>query len=116
MDGCCNSRSLITHFRVTYVVDRWVLQNIDSTSDVVKDLVGSCSIRSLLDGSRKPVTEAGTVTGRHLHEIGALVRQLDATEPQFVRCFLPNPTKEAMDRLTSSSSGSSSNRTASSLE
>ena len=104
-------RFMVRHYaaHVEYSTDLWLDKNRDplneSTTRLLADaeqpfvaaLFGDAAARAVEDaGARKRGGRRGafrTVGQRHREQLASLMAQLDATQPHFVRCIVPNAEK-----------------------
>jgi myosin heavy chain 9/10/11/14 len=95
--------------KVEYRTDGWLEKNKDPLNDNLTRVLATSSERYVsglfaeyseggggMDGPRKRVLKKGafrTVGQRHKEQLSNLMTQLQATQPHFVRCIVPNPNK-----------------------
>ncbi|KAF5366211.1 hypothetical protein D9758_005722 [Tetrapyrgos nigripes] len=114
---------LIQHYaaKVEYRTDGWLEKNKDPLNDNLTRVLASSSERYVAnlfsdyaDGPVPPANGAGgaqpafalakkrgikkgafrTIGQRHKEQLASLMAQLQATQPHFVRCIVPNPNKK----------------------
>ena len=100
-------RFVVRHYaaNVEYNTDQWLDKNRDPLNDNVARVLASSSepfLASLFaefDAPAEPAAPRGrrgafrTVGQRHKEQLASLMAQLDATQPHFVRCIVPNSEK-----------------------
>ncbi|KAG8784773.1 hypothetical protein FRC15_002641 [Serendipita sp. 397] len=94
--------------RVEYRTDGWLEKNKDPLNDNLTRVLSNSTEKYIAglfaefsdgggpDGSRKRILKKGafrTVGQRHKEQLNNLMAQLQATQPHFVRCIVPNPYK-----------------------
>ncbi|PVF93304.1 hypothetical protein CPB86DRAFT_715734 [Serendipita vermifera] len=94
--------------RVEYRTEGWLEKNKDPLNDNLTRVLAASSERYIAglfaeysesgssDGARKRILKKGafrTVAQRHKEQLNNLMSQLQATQPHFVRCIVPNPFK-----------------------
>ncbi|CAG7850212.1 Myosin heavy chain, non-muscle AltName: Full=Myosin II; AltName: Full=Non-muscle MHC; AltName: Full=Zipper protein [Serendipita indica DSM 11827] len=94
--------------RVEYRTEGWLEKNKDPLNENLTRVLASSSEKYIAglfseysegggtDGSRKRILKKGafrTVGQRHKEQLNNLMSQLQATQPHFVRCIVPNPYK-----------------------
>lgn len=94
--------------RVEYRTEGWLEKNKDPLNDNLTRVLATSSERYIAslfsefaegggtDGPRKRILKKGafrTVGQRHKEQLNNLMSQLQATQPHFVRCIVPNPNK-----------------------
>ena len=96
--------------KVEYRTDGWLEKNKDPLNDNLTRVLAASTERYVsglfaefsegggggIDGSRKRILKKGafrTVGQRHKEQLNNLMTQLQATQPHFVRCIVPNPYK-----------------------
>ncbi len=110
---------LVHHYagRVEYRTDGWLEKNKDPLNDNLTRILSGSSekyiaslfadydtpglvssqVNALGTGGKKRVTKKGafrTVGQRHKEQLASLMAQLQATQPHFVRCIVPNTHKK----------------------
>ncbi|KAG8883338.1 hypothetical protein FRB97_006763 [Tulasnella sp. 331] len=100
---------IIQHYagRVEYKTDGWLEKNKDPLNDNLTRVLSGSSERYVTglfqeygvshDGSVKKRVKKGafrTVAQRHKEQLSSLMSQLQATQPHFVRCIVPNGFKK----------------------
>jgi myosin protein heavy chain len=111
----------ITHYagKVEYRTDGWLEKNKDPLNDNLTRVLGSSSERyvsslfaeytdslasapggpnNIFNSGKKRAMKRGafrTVAQRHREQLSSLMTQLQATQPHFVRCIVPNSLKKA---------------------
>src|SRR5579859_1714472 len=105
-----NEGFILTHYAadVEYSTEDWLSKNKDPLNDNIISLLASSTdphIASLFEGmaSDTPRTKGKqravkkgifrTVAQRHKEQLQSLITQLNATQPHFVRCIIPNEKK-----------------------
>lgn len=95
--------------KVEYRTDGWLEKNKDPLNDNLTRVLSASSERyvagifaeyaetgGVLGGAKKRILKKGafrTVGQRHKEQLNNLMAQLQATQPHFVRCIVPNPNK-----------------------
>jgi myosin protein heavy chain len=94
--------------RVEYRTEGWLEKNKDPLNDNLTRVLAASTERYIAglfaeyaeggpsDGPRKRILKKGafrTVAQRHKEQLNGLMSQLQATQPHFVRCIVPNPFK-----------------------
>jgi myosin protein heavy chain len=104
---------IVKHYagRVEYNTDGWLQKNKDPINDSVAGLLsrsGIPAIANLFADYAESTQGQGAATGakrvkrgafrttsqRHKEQLDSLIRQLQATQPHFVRCIVPNSNKK----------------------
>merc|ERR1719328_714857 len=112
-----NAHFAIIHYAgtVSYNVTGWLEKNKDPVNDTVVDVLkrGSCELMKTVwadhpGQSAPPETEKKkkkgsgpkTVTSVYLVQLAELMGTLNATEPHFIRCIVPNTHKKPLETET----------------
>ncbi|TIC72652.1 hypothetical protein E3Q00_03763 [Wallemia mellicola] len=97
---------IVQHYagKVEYDTDGWLEKNKDPINDHLTKLLANSSDPYIADmfteyasDDRKARGKGGafrTVAQRHKEQLNALMKQLNSTQPHFVRCILPNSIKK----------------------
>lgn len=97
---------IIDHYAglVEYNIENWLQKNTDPVSDNILSLMPLSSnefISTLfshdehLTQTKAKTPKLKTVSQKHKEQLSFLMKQLECTEPHFVRCILPNLSKRA---------------------
>jgi len=95
------SNFLVRHYAgdVVYSVDAFLMKNKDRLSEDLYDLLQTSSnafLRSLFPNEANESSRRQSLGAKFRTQLDELMSTLNATQPHYVRCIKPNPSKEAL--------------------